>query len=405
MFERFTDGTRRVIVMAQEESRELGHGYIGGEHLLLGLLRENGAGTAASALGVTLAQARREVRALVPTSRSKRSGHIPFTEQAKKILELSGREAPFGHAVGPVDVLIAVLGEPDGHAAEVLAALGVDRQAARRRTIALAAAEPASRPGGREPIDLRKATDMIVVTAGRNPDVAEEHMQLLGDGLVHVDYGEADQVFLVQVTRIPRVRLLDVARPLGVFDDGMEVWLAGVTVDNYVTVTLEGRGAAAQAALQPYRDQRATAGTLGGAAPGGRQTRRPARTPSRRHGRPSASWPSPSPCATTWTATIRSTPGRPAAPGASGCTSGATAPPHRQRRQRCTSPHKSIKPPLSISPCQPIRTRRRQTTCPECRLIAAYSAVGCNRVLQQTDGNDGDQARSKRGCSAVVAAG
>jgi len=257
MFERFTDGTRRVIVMAQEEPRGLGHGYIGGEHLLLGLLRENGAGTTASALGVTLAQARREVRALAPTSRSKRSGHIPITEQAKKILELSGREAPFGHAVGPVDVLIAVLGEPDGHAAEVLAALGVDREAARRRTIALAAAEPASRPGGREPIDLRKATDMIVVTAGRNPDVAEEHMQLLGDGLVHVDYGEADQVFLVQVTRIPRVRLLDVPRPLGVFDDGMEVWLAGVTVDNYVTVTLEGRGAAAPAALQGYRDQRA----------------------------------------------------------------------------------------------------------------------------------------------------
>jgi ATP-dependent Clp protease ATP-binding subunit ClpC len=98
MFERFTDRTRRAVVLAQEESRQLGHGYIGGEHLLLGLLRENTAGTAAVSLGVTLEQARRAVRAIVPAGHVPAAGHIPFTAQAKKIMEgLAAR----GAAAGP----------------------------------------------------------------------------------------------------------------------------------------------------------------------------------------------------------------------------------------------------------------------------------------------------------------
>jgi hypothetical protein len=105
-------------------------------------------------------------------------------------------------------------------------------------------------------IDVRMATDMLVMKPGRDPrEPGETHKQLLGDGLVHVDYNEPEQVFLVRVIRVPRVPLLDTARSLGDLGDGIEVWLAGVSVDNYVTVTLEGRGVGAAAALETYRDQ------------------------------------------------------------------------------------------------------------------------------------------------------
>jgi hypothetical protein len=166
-------------------------------------------------------------------------------------------------------VLIALLGEPAGHAADVLAALGVDRGQARRRAVALVAtAAGGSGVGGRKPIDLRAATDMIVMTGGRDPrEPGETHKQLLGDGLVHVDYGEPGQVFLVRVTRVPRVPLLDEARPLGFLDDGVAAWLIGVSVDNFVTVMLEGRGAAAESALQRYRDEQADREQAAGARP------------------------------------------------------------------------------------------------------------------------------------------
>ena len=102
------------------------------------------------------------------------------------------------------------------------------------------------------------ATDMIVMRPRRDPrEPGDTDKQLLGDGLVRVDYGEPGQVFLVQVTQVPRVSLLDAARPLGGLDDGIEVWLAGVTVDTFVAVTLQGRGAGGESALQRYKDQRA----------------------------------------------------------------------------------------------------------------------------------------------------
>jgi hypothetical protein len=109
---------------------------------------------------------------------------------------------------------------------------------------------------------------MIVMQPRRYPpQPGETHMQLLGDGLVHVDYGEPEQVFLVRVIRVPRVPLLDTARPLGDLGDGIEAWLVGVSVDNYVTVTLEGRGAGAEAAVQTYRDQWAIVQNHPGAPP------------------------------------------------------------------------------------------------------------------------------------------
>jgi ATP-dependent Clp protease ATP-binding subunit ClpC len=164
VFERFTDRARRVVVMAQEESRLLGHGFIGGEHLLLGLLRENGAGMATRSLGVTLEQARREVRAIVPAGGVPPAGHIPFTARAKKIMDASQREAQqLGHDnIAPGDVLITLLGETGGHVADVLAALGVDREEARQRAIALVAtAASGAGVGERNPIDLPTATARV----------------------------------------------------------------------------------------------------------------------------------------------------------------------------------------------------------------------------------------------------
>src|SRR5215469_12345460 len=95
LFERFTERARRVVVLAQEESRLLSHNYIGTEHLLLGLLAER-AGVAAEALeslNVTLDAARELVEEMIGPGQQHPSGHIPFTPRAKKILELSLREA------------------------------------------------------------------------------------------------------------------------------------------------------------------------------------------------------------------------------------------------------------------------------------------------------------------------
>src|SRR5256885_16416299 len=100
MFERFTDRARRVVVLAQEEARMLNHGYIGTEHLLLGLIHE-GEGVAAKALesmGISLAAVRQQVESTIGRGNQPAAGHIPFTPRAKKVLELSLRESTqLGH--------------------------------------------------------------------------------------------------------------------------------------------------------------------------------------------------------------------------------------------------------------------------------------------------------------------
>src|SRR3989454_6326482 len=100
MFERFTDRARRVVVLAQEEARMLDHNYIGTEHLLLGLIHE-GQGVACEALesmGISLPAVRSQVQEVIGRGQREASGHIPFTPRAKKVLELSLREAlQLGH--------------------------------------------------------------------------------------------------------------------------------------------------------------------------------------------------------------------------------------------------------------------------------------------------------------------
>ena len=124
MFERFTDRARRVVVLAQEEARMLNHNYIGTEHILLGLIRE-GEGVAAKALeslGISQEAVRQQVGEIVGQGQHAPSGHIPFTPRAKKVLELSLREAlQLGHNyIGTEHILLGLIGEGEGVAAQVL---------------------------------------------------------------------------------------------------------------------------------------------------------------------------------------------------------------------------------------------------------------------------------------------
>jgi ATP-dependent Clp protease ATP-binding subunit ClpC len=141
MFERFTDRARRVVVMAQAEAGALNHNYIGTEHLLLGLLRE-GDGVAARALeslGVSLESARRQVEEMIGTGQDSPSGHIPFTPRAKDVLKLSLAEAlRFGHNyIGTEHLLLGLVREGDGVAAQALVVLGVDLNQVRTQVISL----------------------------------------------------------------------------------------------------------------------------------------------------------------------------------------------------------------------------------------------------------------------------
>jgi hypothetical protein len=153
MFERFTDRARRVVVLAQEEARMLNHDYIGTEHILLGLVREDGgvAGRALESLGITEEAARQQVREV--TGRGQQDpprGHIPFTPRAKKILQLSMREAiALGHAyIGTEHILLGLVREDDGAAVRVLNGLGADPARVRQQVIRLVSARRAQAEPG-----------------------------------------------------------------------------------------------------------------------------------------------------------------------------------------------------------------------------------------------------------------
>ena len=141
MFERFTDRARRVVVLAQEEARMLNHNYIGTEHILLGLIHE-GEGVAAKALeslGISLEGVRAQVEEIIGQGQQAPSGHIPFTPRAKKVLELSLREAlQLGHNyIGTEHILLGLIREGEGVAAQVLVKLGADLNRVRQTVIQL----------------------------------------------------------------------------------------------------------------------------------------------------------------------------------------------------------------------------------------------------------------------------
>jgi ATP-dependent Clp protease ATP-binding subunit ClpC len=144
MFERFTDRARRVVVLAQEEARMRNHNEIGTEHILLALIRERGvAAQALESLGITEEAARQQVEEVVgPGQPGPQRGHLPFTPPAKKILQLSMREAiALGHAyIGTEHILLGLVREDDGVAIGVLNGLGVDPNRVRQQVIQLVSA-------------------------------------------------------------------------------------------------------------------------------------------------------------------------------------------------------------------------------------------------------------------------
>ena len=174
MFERFTDRARRVVVLAQEEARMLNHNYIGTEHILLGLIHE-GEGVAAKALeslGISLEAVRQQVEEIIGQGQQAPSGHIPFTPRAKKVLELSLREAlQLGHNyIGTEHILLGLIREGEGVAAQVLVKLGADLNRVRQQVIQLLhgyqqGKEPAASGG---PSESAPSTSLVLDQFGRN---------------------------------------------------------------------------------------------------------------------------------------------------------------------------------------------------------------------------------------------
>jgi ATP-dependent Clp protease ATP-binding subunit ClpA len=182
MFERFTDQARQVVVLAQEEARALGHGYIGTEHILLGLLSE-GEGIAAQALAaldITLAAAREQAVEIIGEGTGQPAGHIPFTPRTKKVLELSLREAQrLGDGyIGTEHILLGLAREGEGVGAQVLDRLGAstDRVLAQVLMTARAAA-------GEEP----RRVSVVVSPMGRRPPPVSGPAGPLRDVLARLD--------------------------------------------------------------------------------------------------------------------------------------------------------------------------------------------------------------------------
>jgi ATP-dependent Clp protease ATP-binding subunit ClpC len=174
MFERFTDRARRVVVLAQEEARMLNHNYIGTEHILLGLIHE-GEGVAAKALeslNISLEAVRQQVEEIIGQGQAAPTGHIPFTPRAKKVLELSLREAlQLGHNyIGTEHILLGLIREGEGVAAQVLQKLGADLNRVRQTVIQLLSGYTAGKgettPGGQG--EQAGQGSMVLDQFGRN---------------------------------------------------------------------------------------------------------------------------------------------------------------------------------------------------------------------------------------------
>jgi len=183
MFERFTDRARRVVVLAQEEARMLNHNYIGTEHILLGLIHE-GEGVAAKgleSLGISLEAVRAQVEEIIGQGQQAPSGHIPFTPRAKKVLELSLREAlQLGHNyIGTEHILLGLIREGEGVAAQVLVKLGADLNRVRQQVIQLLSGyqgKEAVTQGG--PAEGTPATSLVLDQFGRNLTAAAREGKL-----------------------------------------------------------------------------------------------------------------------------------------------------------------------------------------------------------------------------------
>jgi ATP-dependent Clp protease ATP-binding subunit ClpA len=194
LFERFTEEGRQVVVFAQEEARGLYHSYIGTEHILLGVLREEeqlGGKGPLHSLGITLEDVRERVRRMVGAGEDPSTGMIPFTPRAKKVLELALREAlALRHNwIGPEHVLLGIVREDEGVASRVLLDLDADPEKVRNEVARVLGARPRGRglpsafSAARVPLDtawldafggeLEKLGHEIRAGLGRDPDVGD----------------------------------------------------------------------------------------------------------------------------------------------------------------------------------------------------------------------------------------
>src|SRR5271163_652845 len=163
MLQRFTDRARRVVVLAQEEARMLNHRYIGTEHILLALIDEGG-GVGAKALellGISLDAVRQQVEEIIGQGQQAPSGHIPFTPRAKKVLELSLREAlQLGHNyIGTEHMLLGLVREGEGVAAQVLNDLGADMARVRTQVIQMMSGQAGKEAGAASAVGSSKSGD------------------------------------------------------------------------------------------------------------------------------------------------------------------------------------------------------------------------------------------------------
>ena len=191
MFERFTDRARRVVVLAQEEARLLNHNYIDTEHLLLGLIHE-GEGVAATALeslGISLEAVRAQVEEIIGQGQSAPTGHIPFTPRSKKVFELSLREAlQLGHNyIGTEHILLGLVREGEGVAAQVLVKLGADLARVRQQVIQVLRGY-----AGGEDVGTRMR--LVRITVPDDLGEAEEQLaQVRREKIAAIDRGDFEQ--------------------------------------------------------------------------------------------------------------------------------------------------------------------------------------------------------------------
>jgi ATP-dependent Clp protease ATP-binding subunit ClpC len=172
VFERFTESARQVVVLAQEESRSLRHGYIGTEHLLLGLVRKQD-GIAAhvlESLGVTLEPVRGEVVRIVGVGNTEGGGQVPFTPEAKRVLELALHESlSLGHNyIGIEHILLALVSLPDGPSVRILRDLDVTPEAVRSTTLAMLGPPqaPRARVAGPPQAGLSRVEELFRIAPG-----------------------------------------------------------------------------------------------------------------------------------------------------------------------------------------------------------------------------------------------
>ncbi len=246
-FHRFTDRARRVVVLAQEEARALNHNYVGTEHILLGLIHEDQAvaATALGSLGISLQCVRQQVEEIIGQGQQAPSGHIPFTPRAKKVLELSLREAlPLGHNyIDTEHILLALIREGEGAAAQVLVRLGADLNRVRQQVIQLLAGRQ-TRPGERMPPPGLGDYDEKIAAARQQKDAA-------------LDAGELDRAATL---RGEERRLLDErAGRLAQWSAGVDVAALGEETDRLHQEVARLRELLLQNGIQPGEGRQQTA--------------------------------------------------------------------------------------------------------------------------------------------------